>query len=225
MVMLFHYLPGNTILHRLNIRIKLAICVVFGFLILSGEITALCVVSIIIAAGLVMTSVPIKFLIKELRVFLVFLLLIIFISSLSTPGEILLGLKKINFGFTLEGIISGVFFAWRFLLIVLVGSCLTFTSAFSDFRYAVMWLLTPFPFVNKKLISTMISLVLRFIPAFLDSAEDISMAYKSRCMHKRKNIFIKPLYFLKHLLSKSFLRADEITLAMQARCFSQDNND
>lgn len=223
MVMLFHYIPGNTILHRLDIRIKLIICIISGFFILNGNILVLCIISVLIISALFISSVPMLYLIKELRGFFIFLFFIFFTSSLTTPGTIVLGFKNIQFGFTLEGLFSGAVFVWKFLLIILLGCSLTFTSSFTDFRYAVLWFLKPFPFVNARLVSTMVSLILRFVPEILNKAEEISIAHKSRRINARKNPFIKILSFSRSLMYKTFLRADEITLAMKARCYSTEN--
>ena len=147
-------------------RIKLALCVLFGFLILNGNILTLSLVSVLTVTAFIIISIPLIFFLKELRGFFIFLLFILIICSLTTPGEIMLGFKSINFslGLTFDGLIIGAMFSWRFLLIILSGLCLIITSSFSDISAAVLWILKPFLFINSKMVSTMVGLVLRFVP-------------------------------------------------------------
>jgi len=227
MVILFHYKPGSTILHKLDMRIKLALCVLFGFLILNGNILTLCLISALIVTAFIILTIPLSFFLRELKGFFIFLFFILIICSLTTPGEIILGLKlnSFYFGFTLKGIINGVLFSWRFLLIILFGCFLTITSSFDDIRASVLWLVKPFPFVNAKIVSTMVGLVLRFVPEILDMTGEISIAHRARCVNSRRNPFIRIFSFCRNLMYRTFLRADEITFAMQARCFSFETSD
>jgi energy-coupling factor transporter transmembrane protein EcfT len=67
----------------------------------------------------------------------------------------------------------------------------------------------------------MMGLVLRFLPLLLDQAREIAAAQRARGVENRKN----PLYRLRlatvPLMRRSFQRADELAMAMAARCYSE----
>ena len=71
----------------------------------------------------------------------------------------------------------------------------------------------------------MISLALRFLPLILSQADEVSHAVNARCGNLRKNPIRRMLNLSWPLLRKTFQTAENITMAMEARCYSEDRTD
>ncbi|MGA6925481.1 MAG: energy-coupling factor transporter transmembrane component T, partial [Desulfosarcina sp.] len=79
----------------------------------------------------------------------------------------------------------------------------------------------PIPIVDEKMAATMVGLVVRFVPVILFQAVEISDAQRARCVERRKNPLIRLMRFATPLLRRVFGSADELAVAMQARCFNE----
>ena len=67
----------------------------------------------------------------------------------------------------------------------------------------------------------MLGLVVRFLPVILFQASEIADAQRARGIERRKNPLIRLMKFTVPLFRRVFLSADELTAAMQARCYSE----
>ena len=67
----------------------------------------------------------------------------------------------------------------------------------------------------------MLGLVVRFLPVILFQAGEIADAQRARGIERRKNPLIRLMRFTIPLFRRVFLSADELTAAMQARCYSE----
>jgi energy-coupling factor transporter transmembrane protein EcfT len=86
-------------------------------------------------------------------------------------------------------------------------------------------MLKPFPWIPAKRISTMMGLIVHFIPIIIEQAKKTTEAQRARGVENRKN----PVYRLKRfgipLMRRIFERADKLVLAMEARCYSENRTD
>jgi energy-coupling factor transporter transmembrane protein EcfT len=110
---------------------------------------------------------------------------------------------------------------WRLLLVVFMGILLMATTRTADIRAALVWLLRPVPLVNEKMAATMVGLVVRFLPVILYQAAEISDAQRARGIERRKNPMVRLMRFTLPLFRRVFLSADELAVAMHARCYSE----
>ena len=130
-----------------------------------------------------------------------------------------------SFGITLAGVLSGVFFAVRICLLVIICCLLTFTTSMREMVDALNGLLKPLSVLHVPVedISTIISIALRFIPTTIEEAVRISNAQKARCASFDTGNVFKRLgawfYVLIPLFVRLFMRADELACAMDARCY------
>ena len=122
------YYPGNSLLHRLDPRVKILL-----LLLLMAEIfifTSWSAYGLIIAltCGLMCCSgVPLMVLLRSLRPLLWIIVLTFIIHILGTPGETAYQLGVINI--TWEGLNRGTFICLRLMLLILLSSLLTFTTS------------------------------------------------------------------------------------------------
>lgn len=217
---IFHYWPQETFLHQLDPRIKL-ICLLILSITggLADTAPALAILTMMIMALLYVAKLPITKIIEEVRIFLLFVLCIMFIHALRVPGKPLPLWAGGRF-LTWEGIVSGLFYGWRIILLLFLSAILTATTTLSSLREGIQSLLRPIPFVPEGKIATMFSLVLSFIPLLLDSAAETAEAQKARCVQKRKNPIKRLSCLIYPFLSHTFLYAEEVVTAMEARCYT-----
>ena len=219
----FNFRPGTSFLHELDVRFKLVFLALISLASLKAALLALCVLTFVLICVIIDIRLPIKVILKELRYFLILLLFVFIARALTTPGSPLIQFKAVSV--TREGIQGGIIVCWRLLIIIMMGLSFVSTTRPSEIKAAVQWFLNPFPFIPAKRIATMMSLIIRFMPVILDQAKETADAQRARGVENRKN----PLYRLKKLLiplmRRTFLSADKLAVAMEARCYSENRTD
>jgi energy-coupling factor transporter transmembrane protein EcfT len=216
----FSFRPGSSFLHELDVRFKLVFLALISLASLKAALLALCVLTFVLICVIIDIRLPIKVILKELRYFLILLLFVFIARALTTPGSPLIQFKAVSV--TREGVHGGIIVCWRLLIIIMMGLSFVSTTRPSEIKAAVQWFLNPFPFIPAKRIATMMSLIIRFMPVILDQAKETADAQRARGVENRKN----PLYRLKKLLiplmRRTFVSADKLAIAMEARCYSEN---
>jgi energy-coupling factor transporter transmembrane protein EcfT len=214
---IFHYLPGNSLIHRLDSRIKL-VCMIWFSVTTSFmvETPDYLILTAVLLGAFWMSGLPVLRLIRELRYFYILILMVVIIQACSVPGT-----PFLIRGISMEGLKSGLFFGWRLILVIIIGIIFTGTTRLSSLRNAVEWLLRPLPFIPAARVGTMISLTFVLIPLIFDQAAAISDAQKARCVEGRKNPVQRISLLVFPLLTRIFIQADEMALAMESRCYTE----
>jgi energy-coupling factor transporter transmembrane protein EcfT len=222
----FGYRPSTTLLHQLDSRGKLIALLVFSALSMQAEPVPLAVLSAILALGVILLGMRPLAVFREFRLFLVFLVLIFLAQSLTTPGIPVFpdGVLRQFFPVTRQGAIRGSMFCWRLFTVAGIGLIFTASTKTRDIRFAVSWFLKPVPFFPEQRIATMISLLIRFLPEILRQARECRDAQRARCVELRKNPVFRAVRLILPLLRSIFERADKLSLAMQARGYSENRD-
>jgi energy-coupling factor transporter transmembrane protein EcfT len=219
----FSFQPGNSFIHKLDVRFKLLFLILISLVSLGGGFKGLGILTGLVTASIIHSRLPLKAGFKAFRFFLIFLLLILVARMITTPGTVLIGIKSI--AITRPGLISGVLICWRLVIIALLGFLFVFTTPSSEVKAAVEWFLSPAAFIPGKRIATMMGLIARFIPVILNQAKETAEAQRARCVEYRRN----PLYRLVRLgvplIRRTFEQADRLIIAMEARCYSENRTD
>lgn len=218
------YYPADSVLHRLDPRTKLAgtlifIVSVFLFHTLPGYAVA----TAFLAAVIKISKVPVKFIFKGLKAIFLILLVTMLFNVLLTPGETLW-----SFGFlrvTREGVSLAVRMAIRLIYLVIGSSIMTLTTTPNQLTDGLEKSLRPLNKIHVPVheISMMMSIALRFIPILLEETDKIMKAQIARgadfengnLIQKVKNMV--PL--LVPLFISAFRRANDLAMAMEARCY------
>lgn len=220
---LFSYRPGNTLWHTLDVRCKcLLVCLLSPPVLKTGlpaNIVCLCVLMFILKK----LGVGPATLVKALKALLLFLILIFFCRWAGTPGDPMVTLH--GFSLTRQGFTSGSLVALRFLVVMLLGLILTATTRSMELKAAVQWFFKPVPFIPEKRVAVMVGLALKFMPLILANAREVTHAVNARCGNLRKNPVRRLINLSWPLLKKTFQSADDLTLAMQARCYNENRTD
>ena len=218
-----HY-PVDSPVHELDPRVKIIMTFVFIIsLFLIESFATYLVVAVFLAAAIKLSKVPIKFVIRGLRPILMIIVITFIINLLMTPGKIVFQLGFIKI--TEEGLKQAGFMAIRLTLLIMGTSLLTLTTSPIILTDGIEALLKPFKRFGLPAheLAMMMTIALRFIPTLMEETEKIMKEQKSRgadfetggIIQKAKSLI--PL--LVPLFISSFRRADELAMAMEARCY------
>ncbi|MBC2742503.1 MAG: energy-coupling factor transporter transmembrane protein EcfT [Desulfosarcina sp.] len=206
--------PGQSLLHRLDPRTKQALLMGLSVISLWGNLTFLVLFTTVMMLFLRAAGLRISRMIREIRYFLFFLFFVFGVRTVTFTGDWIPTISA-----DLAG--EAMMVCWRLLLVVLMGLLLMATTRTADIRAALVWYLKPLPLVNEKMAATMVGLVVRFLPVILFQAAEISDAQRARGIERRKNPLIRLMRFTIPLFRRVFISADELVVAMQARCYSE----
>ena len=217
------YIAGNSLLHRLDARFKIISIIFLSLVSLNLNFRGLGLLTVILLGVIFYARLPLASGVKELRYFLILLLLIFVTRVLSTDGTPVINPKY--FTISMQGITNGVLVCWRLALIVILGFAFISATPPSAIKAAVQWLLKPVPFIPEKKVAVMMGLILRFVPVILDQARETAEAQKARAVENRKNPVYRLTKFGFPLIRRTFERADDLVLAMEARAFTEHRTD
>ncbi len=223
-IMLGQFFPGQSILHRLDPRTKIILLFVLMILIFVAEGWSAYLFLTILTAGLVFLSkVPPLTVLKSVKPLSWIILFTLLIHFVSHDGEVLA--KFYVFKVTTEGILYGVRISLRLVLLIVLASLLTFTTSPLKLTDATEKLLSPLKKIGvpSHELAMMMTIAIRFIPTLLEETDKIIKAQKSRGLDFDSGGIVKRLRamvpILVPLFLSSFRRADDLAMAMEARCY------
>lgn len=218
------YYPGDSLLHRSDPRTKIIATFLFVLeLFLVRGFPPLLLLSGALVAGVAIAGIPPRWLYRGIRPVLLLVVLTFLFQLFFFGGEELWRLGPVRL--YSEGARQGGFLALRLVLLVLSGSLLTFTTPpvrLTDGMGRLMAPLSRLRFPAYEL-ALMMTIALRFIPTLLMEADRIIVAQSARgagigrggLMARARSV----LPLLIPLFVMSFRHADELALAMEARCY------
>ncbi|MBP2645199.1 MAG: transporter transrane protein EcfT [Firmicutes bacterium] len=228
-ITLGQYFPGNSIIHRLDPRIKIFITLLFfGGIFLAGNYSSYGL--LILFSGFIISKagVPIKHIARSIKPLWLLILLTVSVHIFSTPGTVILNIGPLTA--TMEGLQQALFMTVRLVLLIIIASILTLTTSPLVLTDGVEHLLSPFRRIGLPAheIAMMMTIALRFIPTLLEETDRIMKAQTARgadfihgnILQRVKNMV--PL--LVPLFISAFRRADELAVAMEARCYRGGEN-
>lgn len=224
-ITLGQYFPGDSAIHRMDPRMKLILTIIYivgVFMVgnLPGYAIALAFLYIVVRISGIKFSYLAKG-VKPLR----FILLFTFILNLFfVQGEtpiFTLGF----FTLTREALSNAVFFALRLVFLVMGTSVLTLTTSPMELTDALEHLMRPlarFHFPAHEL-AMMMTIALRFIPTLLEETDKIQKAQMARGADFESGNLIQRakamIPLLVPLFVSAFRRANDLAMAMEARCY------
>ncbi|HIU46655.1 MAG TPA: energy-coupling factor transporter transmembrane protein EcfT [Candidatus Fimadaptatus faecigallinarum] len=229
-ITLGQYFPGDSFLHRLDPRMKLIITLALIVLVffVKGLIGYALLYGLIIGCAAFSRISP-KFLIKGMKPILFIIALTFVLNALFASGDTV----WLSWGFltiTREGVTNAVFMALRLVFLMICTQLMTLTTspiALTDALERLMKPLKKIGFPAHEL-AMMMSIALRFIPTLLEETDKIMKAQSARGADFETGNLLRrakamvPL--LVPLFVSAFRRADELALAMEARCYHGGRN-
>jgi energy-coupling factor transport system permease protein len=219
------YAERDSAVHSLDPRTKLLICgiVMILTLLLSRLDVAVSLFIILILFHCLARLNPLAAL-KNLRPFLWLFLVTWGLHIFLSEGKVLYRIPVIGVLITEEGIRDGFFYSLRIALLIITANLLTLTTSPMALTDAMERLLSPLKRIGVPAheIAMMLSIAIRFIPLLVNESERIRKAQISRgnrfegsLIRKMKQMIplIIPLFL------SAFRRANDLALAMDARCY------
>jgi energy-coupling factor transport system permease protein len=218
------FIPGDTPIHNLDPRIKIIITFAFiTLLFLVGNYFSYLYIFAFMAMVLMLSKISLKFIIKGLKPLLIIIILTVVLNVFMTQGEVLYRIWGI--AITREGLYQAGFMGLRLIFLVTGASFLTLTTSPIALTDGIEKLLNPFKKIGMPAheLAMMMTIALRFIPTLLEETDKIMKAQMARGADFETGNLINrakamvPL--LVPLFISAFRRADELALAMEARCY------
>ena len=224
-ITLGQYYPADSILHKLDPRVKLVTTIVFLIaLFVADDWVGYLVATVFLVAVIKLSKVPFHFMVKGLRAIFFILLITMFFNLFLTPGDVVL-VQIWKLKITDKGLHTAIFMAIRLIYLILGSSVMTLTTTPNDLTDGLEKLMSPLKKLHVPVheVAMMMSIALRFIPILLEETDKIMKAQIARgadfengnLIQKAKNLV--PL--LVPLFISAFRRANDLAMAMEARCY------
>ena len=218
------YYPAKSILHRLDPRVKFVGTIAFLIsLFVADSLWGYLLATAFLAVVIVLSKVPVKFMMKGLKpLFFIFILTVAF-NLFLVPGKVVVQIWILKI--TEEGIRQAIKIGIRLIYLVMGSSVMTLTTTPNQLTDGLEKLMRPLNKIKVPVheIAMMMSIALRFIPILMEETDKIMKAQIARgadfesgnLIKKAKNLI--PL--LVPLFISAFRRADDLAMAMEARCY------
>lgn len=223
-ITLGQYYPGDSVIHRLDARVKIVATLLFivelfivdnfiGFIIAAGAL----------AAVILASKVPFSYIVRGLKPIFVILCFTFVLNMFMVDGRVLvrIGFLKI----TEEGLRLAVFMAVRLILLLLGSSMLTLCTRPLSLTDGIERLLSPLKKIGVPAheIAMMMTIALRFIPTLLEETDKIMKAQQARGADFESGNIIQRAKSLVPILVPLFVSAfriaQDLAMAMEARCY------
>jgi biotin transport system permease protein len=216
----FHYFPGDSFLHRWDSRCKFFGLLIVTLTLIPSKTNWLIFDSFLFIALFLFSRLPLKQFFRDFRAWAIFLFALFLFQALFTPGPRILDFSWLPL--SRDGIYLGGITCWRLGIILGFATLFTAVTRPRDLRDALTWFLRPFPFIPGRRIGLMVSLTLRFFSITLEIADEVRQAHKARLGDRVRNPFRKAKRMTLPILRRSFSRAEDVTFALAARGFRED---
>ena len=228
-ITLGQYFPGDSCVHKLDARVKIMATLAFIVeLFIVDNFIGFLIAAIALGVVIALSKVPVSFIVRGLKPIMIILLFTFALNMFMVDGRILWqwGFLKIS----AEGLEIAVFMAIRLVLLLMGSSMLTLCTRPIALTDGIEKLLSPFEKIGLPAhdIAMMMTIALRFIPTLLEEADKIIKAQQARgadfesgnLLQKAKSL----IPILVPLFVSSFRIAQDLAMAMEARCYRGGKN-
>lgn len=218
------YYPAASPIHKLDPRVKLAGTLIFLIsLFLTESVVGYVLATIFLAGVIKLSKVPLKFILRGLKAIFVILAFSVAFNLFLTSGEVLV--QFWIFKITKEGVRTALMMAIRLVYLIIGSSIMTLTTTPNDLTDGLEKALSPLKKIKVPVheIAMMMSIALRFIPILMEETDKIMKAQMARGADFESGNIIKRakslVPILVPLFISAFRRADDLAMAMEARCY------
>ena len=223
-ITLGQYYPADSVIHKLDPRTKFFASLLFIISVFSFDgIVGFIVMTAFLFGVIALSKVPLSFMLRGLKAIMILLVIAGLFNLFLTPGQVLWSIWKIHI--TREGLRNAVLMTIRMIYLIMGSSVMTLTTTPNQLTDGLEKALKPLQKINVPVheIAMMMSIALRFIPILIEETDKIMKAQMARgadfetggLVKKAKNMV--PL--LVPLFVSAFRRANDLALAMEARCY------
>ena len=223
-ITLGQYYQTDSVLHRLDPRVKLI--GTFAFIVglfLAGNVAGYAVAAIFLVSMIKLSHVPVKFMLKGMKAIAFLIVITVVFNTFMTPGEVLVQVWKLKV--TKEGLIMAAKLALRLSFLIIGSSIMTLTTTPNQLTDAIESVMGPLKRLHVPVheVAMMMSIALRFIPILMEETDKIMKAQEARgASFDSGNLLDKTkalIPLLVPLFISAFRRANDLAMAMEARCY------
>ena len=223
------YFAGNSVIHRLDPRVKIIAALLFIIeLFIVDNFIGFAIAAVCLGTVIAVSKVPFSFIVRGLKPIIIILLFTFTLNMFMIDGRILWqwGFLRI----TAEGLRTAVFMAVRLILLIIGSSMLTLCTRPLSLTDGIERLLSPFKRIGVPAheIAMMMTIALRFIPTLLEETDKIMKAQQARGADFETGNLIQRAKSLMPILVPLFVSAfriaQELAMAMEARCYRGGEN-
>ena len=221
------YFPGDSIIHRLDPRMKLILIVAYIVLLFVADgLFSLLIGAAMGAVFYALSKLPWKLVIKCIKPIMPIIIFTAVLNVFFVEGEPLFEWKFISI--SEKGVLTAVLMCIRIICLIAGSSLLTYTTSPISLTDGIERLLSPLKAVRFPAheLAMMMTLALRFIPTLIEETEKIMNAQKARGADLESGGLLTrvrslvPIFI--PLFVSAFRRAEELALAMDCRCYQGD---
>lgn len=229
-ITLGQYFSGNSVLHKLDPRIKIISVLIFAISVFIAKNVysfAFLLLSVILLTAI--SGISYKIVLKSIKPVLVIVIFTAVINLFFTKADEAPLIDWLFITVYPRGIKTAVFMIVRIItLIVGTSLILTYTTSPISLTDGIERLLSPLKKIKVPVheFAMMMTIALRFIPTLLEETDKIINAQKARGagfdeggLMKKAKAFLPILI---PLFISAFRRADELAVAMECRCYRGD---
>ena len=227
-IALGQYYPSNSVIHRLDPRVKIIIGIAYivaSFL--CENVFSFCLLALSAIVLVLLSRIPLRIVLKSVKAIIFIMIFTAILNIFWSHGEADELLFSWNFiNIYTSGLYNAVFIVVRIVAMIIGTSIfLTYTTTPIQLTDAIEQLLSPLKVIHVPVheFAMMMTIALRFIPTIVEETEKIMSAQKARgadftggSIAKRAKALIPVLI---PLFISAFRRAGELATAMTCRCY------
>jgi len=224
-ITLGQFLPGNSVVHRLDPRTKIILTTLYvTVLFMLNNYTGYLILALFTVFIIGVSEVPFGFVFRGVKPLFLFLLFTMAVNLFMSGGEVIFKLWFLTA--TWEGLHLAIQMSLRLVFLLMGTSLLTFTTSPITLTDGIESLLHPLKRVGVPAheLAMMMTIAIRFIPTIIEETDKIMKAqaargadFESGSLWQRAKAMV-PL--LVPLFISAFRRADELAMAMECRCYN-----
>ncbi|MBR2340719.1 MAG: energy-coupling factor transporter transmembrane protein EcfT [Clostridia bacterium] len=226
-ITLGQYFPGNSVIHRLDPRMKVILAIAYIVAIfLAKSVFAFALVALTTLMLVIISRISVAVVLRGIKpiIYVVIFTMIINLFMIKGEGEPLFSLWRIRI--YEEGIYRAVFMALRVIFLIMATSIfLTYTTSPFSLTAGIEGVLSPLKLIRLPVhdFAMMMMIALRFIPTLVEETDKIMNAQKARGADFSSGGLIKRakalIPILVPLFVSAFNRANDLSVAMECRCY------
>jgi energy-coupling factor transport system permease protein len=223
-ITLGQYYQTESVLHKLDPRVKLVatICFIISLFVAKSWVGYVLAAAFLLAM-VKLSNVPFKFMVKGMKTIVFIMMFTVVFNLFLTPGETLVSVWKLTI--TKEGLELAVMMMIRLSFLIIGSSVMTLTTTPNSLTDGMERLMNPLKIFKVPVheVAMMMSIALRFIPILLEETDKIMKAQLARGADFESGSLIRRakamVPILVPLFISAFRRANDLAMAMEARCY------
>ena len=228
-ITLGQFYPADSVLHKLDPRVKIGGTLLFVIsLFIIDSLLGYTVATVFLASCIILSRVPLSFMVRGLKAIVVLMLITVSINMFLTPGDPMISFYRLTI--TKQGFNMALFMMIRLVYLVIGSSLMTLTTTPGNLTDGMEKMMSPLKVFHAPVheIAMMMSIALSFIPILLEETDKIMKAQMARGADFESGNLIKRVKsyipLLVPLFVSAFRRANDLAMAMEARCYRGGDN-